>query len=87
MRLRRPDCIRLGRRCLVAVLAEPGWSVRILTKNTAVRDDFDLIEAHKDRVLVGLSITATPDKADVAQVIEPNASSNSDRLLVMQDAL
>jgi DNA repair photolyase len=77
---------QLGRRCLEAVLAEPGWSVRILTKNAAVRADFDLIEAHKDRVLVGLSITATPDKADVAQIIEPNASSNRDRLLAMQDA-
>ena len=77
---------QLGRRCLQAILAEPGWSVRILTKNTAVRNDFDLIEAHKDRVLVGLSITATPEKADVMQVIEPNASSNRDRVLVMKEA-
>jgi len=77
---------QIGRRCLQAILAEPGWSVRILTKNTAVRNDFDLIEAHKDRVLVGLSITATPEKADVMQVIEPNASSNRDRVLAMKEA-
>jgi DNA repair photolyase len=77
---------QLGRRCLEAVLAKPGWSVRILTKNTAVREDFDLIEAHKDRVLVGLSITATPDKAGVAQIVEPNASPGRDRLLAMQEA-
>jgi DNA repair photolyase len=77
---------QLGRRCLQAILAEPGWSVRILTKNTAVRKDFDLIEAHKDRVLVGLSITATPEKADVMQIIEPNASSNRDRVQAMKEA-
>jgi DNA repair photolyase len=77
---------QIGRRCLQAILAEPGWSVRILTKNTAVRNDFDLIEAHKDRVLVGLSITATPEKADVMQIIEPNASSNRDRVLAMKEA-
>lgn len=77
---------QLGRRCLQAILAEPGWSVRVLTKNTAVRNDFDLIEAHRDRVLVGLSITATPEKSDVMQVIEPNASSNRDRLLAMKEA-
>jgi len=77
---------QLGRRCLQAILPEPGWSVRILTKNTAVRNDFDLIEAHKDRVLVGLSITATPERANVMQIIEPNASSNRDRMLAMKEA-
>jgi DNA repair photolyase len=77
---------QLGRRCLQAILGEPGWSVRILTKNTAVRADFDLLETYKDRVLVGLSITATPEKADVMQVIEPNASSNRDRLGAMVEA-
>ena len=34
----------LGRRCLEALLSEPGWAVRILTKNAAVAHDFDLIE-------------------------------------------
>jgi DNA repair photolyase len=37
-------------------------------------------------VLVGLSITATPEKADVMQIIEPNASSNRDRVLAMKEA-
>ncbi len=77
---------RLGRRCLQALLAEPGWTVRILTKNAAVMDDFDVIQAHRDRVLVGLSITATPEKAHLMQVIEPNASSNVDRVLVLNEA-
>jgi len=46
----------IGRRCLEAILSQPAWAVRILTKNAAVRDDFDLIEHHRDRVLVGLSL-------------------------------
>lgn len=43
----------LGRKCLRAILSEPGWTVRILTKNAAVQKDFDIIEKYKDRVLLG----------------------------------
>jgi DNA repair photolyase len=59
----------LGRQCLEAILAAPGWTIRILTKNAAVREDFDLVEKHRDRVLVGLSITSTPDKKDILRII------------------
>ena len=76
----------LGRRCLEAILSQPGWSVRILTKNAAVIDDFDLLEQHRDRVLVGLSLTATPDKSEVNKVIEPNASDIQERMLAMVEA-
>ena len=76
----------LGRRCLESLLADPGWTVRVLTKNAAVARDFDLIEKHRDRVLVGLSLTGTPDKTAVLSVIEPNASPLSDRVQVMQEA-
>ena len=64
----------LGRCCLEAILVEPGWTVRILTKNAAVARDFDLIEKHRDRVLVGLSLTAAPERQSAISVIEPNAS-------------
>lgn len=76
----------LGRRCLEAILAEPGWTVRVLTKNAAVANDFDLIKRHRDRVLVGLSITATPDQADVISVVEPHASPIAHRVAVMKQA-
>ena len=76
----------LGRRCLEAILSQPGWTVRILTKNAAVVKDFDLIKKHKDRVLVGLSLTATPDKDDVMAAVEPNASTISERLLALAQA-
>ena len=76
----------LGRKCLEAVLSQPGWSVRILTKNAAVLEDFDLIEKHKDRVLIGTSITATQDKSDVISVIEPYASSIHERMVVLREA-
>ena len=75
----------LGRRCLEAILSEPGWSVRILTKNAAVARDLDLIEKHKERVLVGLSLTAPPDKAAVIRAVEPNASTIAERIAVMEE--
>ena len=76
----------LGRRCLEAILAESDWTVRILTKNVAVAKDFDLIEKHRDRVLVGLSITSTPDKTDAMSAVEPHASPVADRIAVMERA-
>ena len=76
----------LGRHCLEAVLAEPGWTVRILTKNAAVAKDFDLIRQHRDRVLIGLSMTATPDRRNPVSVIEPHASPLTDRMAVMKEA-
>ena len=76
----------LGRRCLEAILGEPGWMVRILTKNAAVARDFDLIEKHKERVLVGLSLTAPPDKTAAIRSVEPNASTIAERMEVMVKA-
>ena len=76
----------LGRRCLKAILSQSGWTVRVLTKNVCIREDFDLIEKYRDRILVGLSITATPDKSDIISVIEPNASSIQERMLAMTEA-
>ncbi len=76
----------LGRRCLMAILAQPGWTVRILTKNAAVAEDFDVIRKHRDRVLVGLSLTGTSDKNDVLRVVEPHASSISERMSALQKA-
>jgi len=76
----------LGRKCLKVILKEQNWAVRILTKNSAIKKDFDLIEKYKDRVLVGLSITATFDKGDIIKVIEPNASSIGERIEVLKEA-
>lgn len=76
----------LGRRCLQAILAEPGWTVRILTKNAAIIHDYDLIEQHRDRVLVGVSITATPSMDDVISTIEPNASPITQRMAALWEA-
>ncbi len=76
----------LGRKCLEAILAEPDWSVRILTKNHEVEEEFDIAEQHRDRVLVGLSITATADKSDIMQVIEGNASPIEERIRVIRKA-
>jgi len=76
----------LGRRCLEAILAEPGWTVRILTKNAAVANDYDLIERHRDRVLVGLSTTGMPDQQEVLKAIEPYASPIRERMAALREA-
>ena len=77
---------QLGRRCLAAVLAEPGWTVRILTKNAAVARDFDLVEQHRDRVLVGLSLTGTAEACAILGIIEPNASPIAERIVALREA-
>ncbi len=76
----------LGRRCLQAILDQPGWTVRTLTKNAAVTRDFDIIEQYRDRVLVGLSITSTPDKRGVMSIIEPSASPITERMAALREA-
>lgn len=80
------QALNLGRRCLEAILAEPGWNVRILTKNAAVAKDFDVIEKYKDRVLVGLSLTGTPDQEEVLKAIEPYTSPIRERMAVLREA-
>jgi DNA repair photolyase len=78
--------LHLGRRCLEAILAEPGWTVRILTKNAAVVEDFDLIRKYGDRVLVGLSLTGTRAKEGVLRVVEPHASPIFERMAALKKA-
>ena len=74
----------LGRKCLQAMLSEPGWNVRILTKNAAVKEDYGYIRQHRKRVLVGISITGTPDRSDLVEIIEPNASGIKERMSALQ---
>jgi len=76
----------LGRKCLEAVLNEPDWKVRVLTKNHEVENDFSFIKKYRDRVTVGLSITAPPNKSKIMQVVEINASTIKDRMRVMRKA-
>lgn len=76
----------LGRKCLEVILSQPGWTVRILTKNAAVMDDFDFIEKHRDRVLVGLSLTAPLPRAAVVAAIEPHASPIAERMAALTEA-
>jgi len=76
----------LGRKCLEAILSQPGWTVRILTKNAAVVRDFDLIERYRSRVLVGLSLTATEERSHIVAVVEPHASPIRERMAALREA-
>jgi DNA repair photolyase len=51
-----------------------------------VARDFDLVEQHRDRVLVGISLTAPPAKEEIMKVVEPNASTIPERIAVIQQA-
>jgi DNA repair photolyase len=51
-----------------------------------VQSDFDLIAKHQSRVLVGLSLTAPPDKTEVIRAVEPFASSIPERMAALQEA-
>ena len=76
----------LGRRSLKALLENGRATVRILTKNAAVAKEFDLVRQHRRRVLVGLSLTGTTAKEDRIKVIEPNASTISERMAALKEA-
>ncbi len=76
----------LGRKCLEALLSDTEFTVRVLTKNAAVVKDFDLIHQHRDRVLVGLSLTGTKAKEGIIKVVEPNASTIGERMAALKQA-
>ena len=76
----------LGRKCLEKVLRESKARVRILTKNAAVANELDLLAEFRERVVLGLSITAPLSKAKVTEVLEPRASTIPERLSVLKAA-
>ena len=76
----------LGRKCLQFLLEETPAQVRILTKSATVAEDFDLLKPHAERVIVGLSTGIPASREDVAEVIEPNASSVRERLAALKKA-
>ena len=76
----------LGRRCLENLLSSSRCRVRILTKNAAVINEYDLLEKQRDRVTLSLSLTAPQSKEHLAKVLEPNASTISERLEALEEA-
>jgi DNA repair photolyase len=76
----------LGRKCLEFLLEETPAQVRILTKNSAVTDDFDVIKKYRKRVIVGLSTGIPASREDAAEAVEPNASPVRDRLAALKKA-
>jgi DNA repair photolyase len=76
----------LGRLCLEAILDASSLTVRILTGRAEVQQDFDLIEQHRDRVLLGMRISGAPHQDEALRVIEPDASPIGERMAVMQEA-
>jgi DNA repair photolyase len=57
-----------------------------VTKNSAVANELDLLAEYRDRVLLGLSITAPLSKANIIEVLEPRTSSIQERLDALKAA-
>lgn len=72
----------LTRQCL-EILLQHGYPVTILTKSALAARDFDLL-AGKEGVAFGVTLTTLD--ADVGRLIEPQASSPSERLALLSEA-
>jgi DNA repair photolyase len=76
----------IGPECLRILLEEGKGVVRILTKNAAVEDSLPIMARHRDRVRLGLTVTAPAGRQEVVGVLEPFASTIAERLRVLEAA-
>lgn len=74
---------KLTRQCL-EVLLENDFSVTILTKNTLILRDFDVLSSKKTLVHLGMTVTTLKDK--LARDIEPGAPLPQKRLKILEEA-
>lgn len=82
-----PDVIPgLGSRCISAILDEPDWTVRVLTKNAAVVKDYGVFLKYPKRIQVGLSITGTLAKQAIIATYESRTSSIQERMEALVQA-
>ena len=71
-------------RQVLELLLQAGHRVRIQTRATLVRRDFDLLLKYKDQVRLGTSLPHLDD--DLARVLEPQAPAPSARLEMLCEA-
>lgn len=74
---------KLTRECL-KLLLEAGHKVRLQTRSALVERDYDILVAHKDRVLLGTSLPYLDD--ELSRTLEPRATSPSRRLTFLRKA-
>lgn len=71
-------------RASLQLILEAGHKVRVQTRSALAERDFDLLVAHKERVLFGTSLPHLDDR--LARVLEPGASSPTRRLRMLHKA-
>ena len=71
-------------RQVLELLLQAGHRVRIQTRATLVRRDFDLLRKYKDQVQLGTSLPHLDD--DLAKVLEPKAPPPTARLEMLREA-
>ncbi len=74
---------KLSRQCL-GILLKNGFSVSILTKNSLIVRDFDLLKENPEKVDLGVTLTTLDE--DVRKLFEPYASIAQERIGVLEKA-
>jgi len=74
---------RLTRQCL-ELLLEAGHKVRVQTRSALAERDFDLLVAHRERVLFGTSLPHLDDV--LSRTLEPRAAAPTRRLRMIERA-
>jgi DNA repair photolyase len=74
---------RLTRQCL-ELLLEAGHKVRVQTRSVLAERDFDLLAAHRDRVVFGTSLPHLDDA--LSRALEPRAAAPTRRLRMLKRA-
>jgi DNA repair photolyase len=74
---------RLTRQCL-ELLLEAGHKVRVQTRSALAERDFDLLAAHRERVLFGTSLPHLDDA--LGRALEPRAAAPTRRLRMLERA-
>jgi DNA repair photolyase len=74
---------KLSRTCL-RILLEGGFNVSILTKNSLILRDFDLLTGYKTSSDLGMTITTLDTQ--IKKVLEPYASEPKERISILSKA-
>ncbi len=81
---KQEEFFKLSRQCLEILLTQSKFSVTILTKSALITRDLDIIGRFKERVELGVTLTAT-DPA-IQKLIEPYSSTTAERFKILKEA-
>ncbi|MDR0491713.1 MAG: radical SAM protein [Oscillospiraceae bacterium] len=75
--------LRVTRKCL-ELIEKHGFGLAILTKSARILRDLDILKAINEKTKCVVQITLTTFDDDLCRVIEPNVSTTSERVAVLE---